>query len=31
MQTNSFEHFQPYTIATQSELEEAFHLWLESM
>jgi hypothetical protein len=31
MQTNSLEHFQPYTIATQSELEEAFHLWLESM
>ena len=30
MKSSGLEHFQPYTVATQSELEEGFHLWLES-
>ena len=31
MKSSGLGHFQPYTVATQSELEEAFQLWLESM
>jgi site-specific recombinase XerD len=31
MQSSGLGHFPLCTVATQSELEEAFHLWLESM
>ena len=31
MKSSGRGHFQLCTVATQSELEEAFHLWLESM
>jgi integrase/recombinase XerD len=31
MRSCGLGHLQPYTVATQSELEEAFQLWLESM
>jgi site-specific recombinase XerD len=31
MKSSGLGHFQLCTVATQSELEEAFHLWLESM
>jgi len=31
VKSSGLGHFQPYTVATQSELEEAFQLWLESM
>ncbi len=31
MKSSGLGHFQPYIVATQSELEEAFQLWLESM